>query len=706
VAVGIAARRTGAVGVAALQLVSLAAAVTALFTGSGVLVAVPGPAAVAELGALVAQAGDEIRTGVPPVPATSAMLLLVTVAFGITAVAVHAVVGAGAPAAAGVLLLAVFAVPTALADDLLPAWMPAVAAAGFGLLLLTGTGGPRRGWYAAAGGAGLTAAAVALALGIGAAAGAVGTAGRLPESGSGLGRGGEIGLNPFTSLRGQLQQSEPTELFQVAGLPRPAYLRALTLSSYVPDAGWQLSRPGSGVPLSGALPAADVPGDRAQVQVDNIGFRDYWLPVYGVPLGVVGTADDRWAFDPVSGTAYSTRPRQERGWMQDALLPAPTAEALRAAGGGEPAAGADPAFLATDGVDPRVAALAAEVTAGARTGFDRAVALNQWFTGPDSAFTYDLSTAPGNGDDALVEFLTHGRRGYCEQFASAMAVMLRTVGVPSRVAVGFTGGRATDEGRSVSTSDAHAWVEAWFPGIGWTTFDPTPLTDGRALVPPYVAEALGEAAQGADQATAQPEQQETAAAPEPAPATDTPEAVPDDPQLTPEPPAEPPVSPSGFGTAVLLALAAAGAVALGAAPAAWRARERQRRLTIAAAGGPRAAGAAWAELLAESADRGVTTAPSDTVRGAAERLARAHAFDHDACRALQVVVDAVEESWYGGIEPDAGALAGPVAAAQTAIRAGCPLTLRARLLPPSTVSAVRAAVGPRAERDDTAAARR
>ena len=118
-------------------------------------------------------------------------------------------------------------------------------------------------------------------------------------------------------------------------------------------------------------------------------------------------------------------------------LPMPTADALRAADG---ANGVDPLFLNTDGVDRRVAALAREITADAPTGFDRAVALNQWFTGPDSTFTYDLSTAPGNGDDALVEFLTIGKRGYCEQFASAMAVMLRTLGVPARVAVGFTGG--------------------------------------------------------------------------------------------------------------------------------------------------------------------------------------------------------------------------------------------------------------------------
>ena len=114
---------------AGAQLAALAVLVTALFTGSGVLGVLPGPAAAGELAALVADAATQIRTEVAPVPATPAMLLLVTVAFGVTAVAVHAIaVGAGAPAATGVLLLAVFAVPAALADELLPAWILAAAA--------------------------------------------------------------------------------------------------------------------------------------------------------------------------------------------------------------------------------------------------------------------------------------------------------------------------------------------------------------------------------------------------------------------------------------------------------------------------------------------------------------------------------------------------------------------------------------------------
>ena len=676
---------------AGVQLTALAVLVTTLFTGSGVLGVLPGPAAAGELAALVADAATEIRTEVAPVPATSAMLLFVTVAFGVTAVAVHAIaVGAGAPAATGVLLLAVFSVPAALADELLPAWILAAAAAGFGLLLLARPGPPagRPAWRPGASAVVVVAAAVVVALGVGAAAGGVGTAGRFPSTGgTGAGRVGEIGLSPFTSLRGELRQSVPAELFRVTGLPRPAYLRALTLSSYVPDAGWQVRRPGAGTPLTAELPGSDVPGDRASVRVENIGFRDYWLPVYGVPLSVSGPPADRWSYDPLSGTAYSTRPQQEPSWSQEALLAVPTAEALRVGDGD--ADGVDPAFLDTDGVDPRVAAIAREVTADAPTGFDRAVALTEWFSGPGSPFTYDLATAPGNGDDALVEFLTTGRRGYCEQFASAMAVMLRTLGVPARVAVGFTGGRSVDGGaRAVSTADAHAWVEAWFPAAGWTTFDPTPLTDGRAIVPPYVARAAGETgdrpeAEPAPAQTPQPAPEETTAAQAGAPET---AGLPAPPPPGPSPAG--PDDPIGLGTVAALTVVAMAAGA--AAPVAWRARLRRRRLATADAGGAGAADAAWAELLAESVDRGTPEIASDTVRTAAERMVRTHGLDGRARRALDAVVGIVEESWYGGVDPAPGALTAPVRQVSDTLRT-VPVALHRRLFPASVTGRHKAA---------------
>jgi transglutaminase-like putative cysteine protease len=706
---GAAARRGGPVAVAAAQLAGLAMLVTALFAGSGVLGVLPGPAALGELGALLTAAGEQVRTGVPPVPATPAVLLLVTVAFGVLAVVVDAVVvGAGTPAAAGVPLLAVFAVPTAVADGLLPWEVAAAAAAGFGLLLVLG--GPAAVPAPAGerarrlgGAAALTAAATAVALVVTGTAGGVGTAGRLP--GSGTGGRGEIGLSPFTALRGQLGQGTPGELFRVTGLPRPSYLRALTLGDYVPDAGWQPSRPAAGTPLTGALPEPPAPGDRVTVQVENLGFRDYWLPLVGAPLAVRGVADDRWAYDATTDTAYSSRPRQEASWTQDALLPTPTAADLRAAGGAE---GVSPSYLDTTRVDPRVAALAADVTRGAATDFDRAVALNVWFTGPGSAFRYDLSTAPGTGDDALVEFLTVGRRGFCEQFASAMAVMLRTVGVPARVAVGFTGGRPAGEGRVVGTADAHAWVEAWFAGAGWTVFDPTPLDDGRAIVPPYVAEAMGEAAIGEAairEAAGGGDAAVEAAAPAPEPARPEPAPAPggerrdvgDGGVRAPPPTA----TPSGTSWVLPVILAAGVAAALGAVPAAVRRRQRSRRLAAAAAGGPGAAAAAWEEVLAESTDRGVGFPATDTVRDAAGRLVRGHGLAADAQEALGALVVAVEQSRYGGVEPAPGSLDDPLRRVRAGLAAATPLHLRRRLLPQSVTTGVTGWRPARPGADDT-----
>ena len=487
VGVGLLLRRRPALVVAAVQAVAVAGLLTAVFTSDDVL---PGPTALREFGGLLVGAGQQIEVGIAPIAPTPEILFLVTAAFGLVAVAVHlTAVTARAPAAAGVPLLAVFAVPAALADDLLPWWAVAAAAAGFGLLLVA------HGGHRFLDGAALVAAAVVLALGIGAGSGVVGTAGRFDSGSGGGGAGGSIGLSPFTALRGQLDQTAPVELFRVRGLQRPVYLRALTLRDYIPEAGWQASRPGPGTELPGPVPRGpgdptDPTGERVDVQIENVAFRDYWLPLYGEPVEVAGLTESRWTHDPASGTAYSARARQEAGWQQRALLPAPSVGELRAAAGPP---GVDRQYLNTTGVDERVAEITREVVVDRATAFDRAMALQDHFTGAGSPFRYSLQTEPGSGDDALVEFLTTGRAGYCEQFASAMAVMLRTIGIPARVAVGFTAGTVTGEVRSIGTGDAHAWVEAWFPGIGWTTFDPTPLSDGRAITPTYVLEARGEA---------------------------------------------------------------------------------------------------------------------------------------------------------------------------------------------------------------------
>jgi transglutaminase-like putative cysteine protease len=675
VVLGIAVQRLGGAAVLIAQVLGLLELLTLLFTDG----ALPGPGAFTAAGDLLAEAGSTIDTGTAPVPGSPGILLLTTAAFGLLAVAVHGIaVSADAPAAGGVPLLCVFAVPTALADQLLPWWAVIAAAAGFGVLLVARDGGRRH----APAGAVVVAVAAVVALLAGSTATLVGTGGRFTGNGAGGGGGGSIGLNPFTSLRGQLTQSDPVELFRVTGLPRATYLRALTLREYVPDTGWQASAPQPGVPVAGPLSPNAPPGDPVTIDVENLGFRDYWLPIYGAPRSVTGVDEDRWAYDQSSGTAYSSRPREESAWQQQAVLPSPSAEQLRAASGPDVV---DRAYLDTAGVDPRVSALAAEVTRGAGTEFDKAVSLVDFFTGPDTRFRYSLETAPGSGDDALVDFLTVGRAGYCEQYASAMAVMLRAVDVPARVAVGFTAGTETADGRTVTTRDAHAWVEAWFPGYGWTLFDPTPLTDGRTVIPPYVQEAQDAPNAAAQEGQAQELQDDPLPAPsdpaqaEPAPPVDTP---------APEPTAAQDPGSGTLGTVLLTLLAALIVLALLGGPVLARTVLRSRRLAAVAAGGPGAAAAAWAEILAESRDRGYPLPRSDTVRTAARRLVREHEFDEGAQDSLREVVRGVEASWYGGAHPDPGELTDAVRSVCAAI-GGTRASLRQRLLPASVAKGIR-----------------
>ncbi len=128
-------------------------------------------------------------------------------------------------------------------------------------------------------------------------------------------------------------------------------------------------------------------------------------------------------------------------------------------------------------LDPRIAALAREIVGDAKEPRARAAILEAWLR---RTFVYTLDEAhpPGN---ALVHFLFDDRRGHCEYFATAMAVLLRTLDVPTRVVNGFYGGRWNEVGQYVQIrqGDAHSWVEVWLDREGWTTFDPTPPAEMR-----------------------------------------------------------------------------------------------------------------------------------------------------------------------------------------------------------------------------------
>ena len=144
---------------------------------------------------------------------------------------------------------------------------------------------------------------------------------------------------------------------------------------------------------------------------------------------------------------------------------------------------------------PRIRELAREVTATAQTPYDKAVALQRWFT-RDGGFTYSTSVKSGADADYIAEFLEE-RVGYCEQFAASMAIMARSLGIPSRVVVGFTQGTRDEDGVwHVTVRDAHAWPELWFEGVGWARFEPTPRSGATVFTPEYARTADGDIPQG------------------------------------------------------------------------------------------------------------------------------------------------------------------------------------------------------------------
>jgi hypothetical protein len=124
-------------------------------------------------------------------------------------------------------------------------------------------------------------------------------------------------------------------------------------------------------------------------------------------------------------------------------------------------------------LDPRIPLLAQSMTVGASTDLARARAIENHLR---SDYGYTLRLPDRTVADPLAYFLFTRKKGYCEYFASAMAVMLRTLGIPARMATGFQSGEYNplSDLWLVRASDAHSWVEAWIPGFGWTTFDPTP----------------------------------------------------------------------------------------------------------------------------------------------------------------------------------------------------------------------------------------
>jgi transglutaminase-like putative cysteine protease len=185
-----------------------------------------------------------------------------------------------------------------------------------------------------------------------------------------------------------------------------------------------------------------------------------------------------------SGSIFNPFPNySELSYEVSSIPPTATPAELRAAGSVYPADIRD-TYLQLPTLDPRIPELARQATAAATNPYDKAVALQSYL---QTRFAYTLDQGSTASNDPLANFLFVRKAGHCEYFATAMTVMLRTLGIPARYINGFQTGEYNDVGGDfiVRASDAHSWVEAYFPGRGWITFDPTPA--GEAASPGWFA---------------------------------------------------------------------------------------------------------------------------------------------------------------------------------------------------------------------------
>jgi transglutaminase-like putative cysteine protease len=458
-----------------------------------------------------AEAVTSSQTYAAPVPAPAASIAPLMVAVGVGAlvlVDLFACTLRRVPLA-GLPLLAVYTIAVSVLSGQVPWWTFALGAAGFLLLLFLQEDEQVGRWGRGLGQdpAGSDPAGFGVRTGnvrtsaMGMAAGATALAVVVPlvvptlslgVFGNGPGSGGnEVQIeNPVADLRRDLRRGDDVPFVQVrTDDPDPSYLRIAVLNRFTNN---EWSSGDRDIPqaqqASGTMPTLSGVSPRVtrreySYQIDiNDGFSSRWLPTMP-PLATIEATGD-WRYDLETMDFLAADDETDTAGLSYALtgyqleLNATTLAAAPSALGA-----VDEQFTSLPDTLPReVREIAAQVALDQPTRFQQAVALQTWFR-RTGGFRYDLATAePENGTDALLAFLD-GKVGYCEQFASAMAVMARTLGIPARVAIGFLApDRVGPQTFEYSAWDMHAWPELYFPGSGWVRFEPTPGT--RATTTP------------------------------------------------------------------------------------------------------------------------------------------------------------------------------------------------------------------------------
>ncbi len=668
---------------ALLQLAGFVIALTSLFTSSGIGGVLPNGAAISEAGTLLSGAWDQIVGTSAPAPSTPELSFLIALAVGCAAfIADFLVAEARSPALVALPLLCLYSVPASIAGSMLPWYSFAIPAILYAVLLaVTGhrdrQSGTRAGLGLAVNGGAIIALATAASLLIAGAATGIGTTGRLPHT---TGTSSTIGLSPLTTLRGSLVRSDPVNILTASGLSGPDYFRTVSLTTWTNNQGWSLGPLDADVTgINGNLGSTPAVTDK-RITVQSQNYQDRFLPVLSGTSAITGLSDP-WNFDSTLDTVFRDDKIKPGNYLLSVDENKPTAADLEA---DSVVSGGD--LTETGSLAQSVRDTAQAVTADASGAFDKSRALQEWFTDPANGFVYSLDVKPGNSGDALVDFLTN-KQGYCEQYASAMAVMLRSLNIPSRVVVGFTQGvKRADGSYEVTSHDAHAWVEVKFEDNGWVRFDPTPAVGGQGGEQGFT-DSAGAAPTSTSATTAAPL---TGAGAKLAP-EETSSATKSSVVATQVDIASGAASSSNWTRVVLVVLVVIALLfGLLMLPTLVRTGRRKRRLALVRAGAPGSAATAWAEIEDTAIDHGILPHAAESARVTANRLARrAHLEPDDRTRLREVVV-AAEREWYGLPDGD-GSAAGRVPDSSAGAVNGAAMMVIERPAPPGPSGAELAA---------------
>jgi transglutaminase-like putative cysteine protease len=517
--------------------------------------------------------------------------------------------------------------------------------------------------------------------------------------GPGVQPGGLITLpNPLVQMRDQLTASSQQTVLTyhtTAADPPEQYLQVYVLNYDAAAGAWTLVPPGSAETPVGSKALRPDPGlapsTPAAHPTTDVTFSSSVTGGYGSRLAflampyapaTIRVSDGTWQEDNATlmvwtgGTSLAGL-----NYTVTSTEATPGSSQLDQTPSYPPSVANYRSFAAGPGGD--LAKLADQIIAGAKTPYQKALKLQSYFT--SGAFTYNVDVNLPNSIAGLTKFLFTTKTGMCQQFAFAMAALARLVGIPSRIAVGYTAGSPAGKGTwKVTTGDAHAWPELYFAGVGWLRFEPTPggaAGQGTATAPQYAATSAsgsGPLPPGVSPATAPglfagrfPDEGELRA------------GSGGSGRLT-IPAKHDNGSVIGW---ILLALAIA-VVALLVTPVTVRTSVRRRR--VRTVGDAALADAAWRELRDNMADYGLACRASESPRAAARRIVAAVRLEPDARQAVGRIVSAEERRRYARAPLGSGTLAADTAAVRLALSrdAGWRTRWRALLLPRSTLGPI------------------